>query len=250
MGRTAFMIHLKNLVIGYEKQPLVKEMNGCFQSGSLTAVMGLNGTGKSTLLRTIAQVQKPLEGHIHFPGFKEMTMSWLPQLAEVDRSFPIQVMDVVSMGCWPKLSLFRALKATHCHRVHLAMEQVGILDLANKTIDQLSGGQFQRMLFARMLVENSDVMLMDEPFVGIDTKTRDVLLNLIMELHQAGKTIIAVLHQTDIVHRYFSDLLLLKEEDVLWGKTEKILPHFHDSFRWAEPHLMVNEKIKLSIVEA
>lgn len=217
------MIELHNLVVGYQMHPLTQPISGRFQHASLTAVMGANGAGKSTLLKTLAKIQKPLSGEVNFSSQLQKSISWLPQQADIERSFPISVLDVVAMGCWPKVGICRALSQNDEGNVQRAMKEVGIEHLATNTINQLSGGQFQRMLFARLLVQDAPIMLMDEPFVGIDSQTRDTLLSLISRLHQQGKTIIIVLHDMDIVSAFFPDILLIKEGKVFWGNTEKIL---------------------------
>ncbi len=220
------MIELNNVVVGYQGKPLTPPISGCFTPGSLTAILGENGVGKSTLLKTLAELQAPISGEIHYAKPCHKLLSWLPQQAEIDRSFPIRVFDVAAMGCWPQTGLLRAMSDAQFKRVEEALYQTGIAHLAQRTIDTLSGGQFQRMLFARLLVQDTPVMMMDEPFVGIDSQTRAALMELITALNSAGKTIITVLHHIEVVEAFFPELLLLKSNQVRWGKTEAVLPHY------------------------
>ena len=217
------MITLHNLTVGYQGKPLIKPISGQFESGSLTAIMGANGTGKSTLLKTLCGLLPPIAGDLALSRPRKKLLSWLPQQSDIDRTFPITVSDVVAMGCWPHKGILSSIKRDDMAKIANAMEHVGIIDLANYTINQLSGGQFQRMLFARLLVQDSPVMMMDEPFTGIDSQTQETLLNLICELHQQGKTIITVLHNPSIVESYFPQTLLINEQCSHWGNTQDVL---------------------------
>ncbi|CAM3951018.1 High-affinity zinc uptake system ATP-binding protein ZnuC [Vibrio aerogenes CECT 7868] len=223
LGGVTAMIELNNLVVGYQGKGLTEPVSGCFDQGSLTAIMGENGTGKSTLLKTICGMLSPVSGHVSFRQNTQTDMSWLPQQADIDRSFPINVFDVVSMGCWPRRSMMAALRRQDIARVEAALETTGISDLANYSVNQLSGGQFQRMLFARLLVQDAPVMLMDEPFTGIDAQTQEMLIALIGQLHQAGKTIIAVLHNPEMVHTFFPQTLVINHRCFHWGETGDVL---------------------------
>ncbi len=220
------MIQLNNLVVGYQGKALTPPISGRFEAGSLTAILGENGVGKSTLLKTLAQIHAPISGELNYAKPCHELLSWLPQHADIDRSFPIRVFDVAAMGCWPNTGLLGALSDEQFKRVDEALYQTGIASLAHKTIDTLSGGQFQRMLFARLLVQDTPVMMMDEPFVGIDSQTRAALMELITGLNQAGKTIITVLHHIEVVEAFFPKLLLMKNNQVLWGDTQTVLPHY------------------------
>lgn len=223
LGGASTMIYLKELVVGYQGQGLMQPISGRFLPGSLTAIMGENGAGKSTLLKTVCGLQPPVSGSVLFQGTSLNEMSWLPQQADIDRSFPIRVFDVVSMGCWPERAMLSALRHEDVERVHAALNKVGISHLASFSVDQLSGGQFQRMLFARMLVQDSPVMLMDEPFTGIDSKTQETLIQLIGELHQQGKTIITVLHNSEMVSTFFPQTLVVNCHCSHWGETQDVL---------------------------
>lgn len=223
MGGVDFMIELRNLTVGYKGRALTAPIDGRFDRGSLTAVMGANGSGKSTLLRTICGLQAPLSGQVIFNDQCANEVAWLAQQADVDRNFPMCVFDVVAMGCWPRAGIGHSLSPSELNRIEQALAQTGITSLVSQSIRTLSGGQFQRMLFARMLVQDSPIMLMDEPFVGIDAKTRTSLLRLISDLHEQGRTIIVVLHEQDVAEETFPETLLIHDGDVEWGCTRDVL---------------------------
>ncbi|MDC0612448.1 ABC transporter ATP-binding protein [Vibrio sp.] len=228
------MIHLHNLVVGYQGYGLAEPINGGFKRGSLTAIMGENGAGKSTLLKTICGIQPAVSGSVSIN--KAVSLSWLPQQADIDRSFPINVFDVVAMGCWPRKSMMDSLRDADIAKIYAALDEVGIRDLVNFSVNQLSGGQFQRMLFARLLVQDADVMMMDEPFTGIDSQTQDVLIKLMCNLHQSGKTVIAVLHNPEMVADFFPDTLAINNACIHWGETHDVMAScklFHRQDRMA-----------------
>ncbi len=225
LGGAITMIELNNLVVGYKNQAVATAITGRFEAGSLTAIKGANGAGKSTLLKTLSGMLTPISGEVVYLSGACHKQCSLPQRAEVDSDYPINVYEVVAMGCWPRKGIIRALSRGDKKRIAEAIELVGLTDYVHESIGILSGGQFQRMLFARMLVQDEPVMLLDEPFTGIDENTRRILLELIVALNRKGKTIIAVLHDMDIVRQYFPNLLLLGQESVLWGKTSDLLRH-------------------------
>ena len=200
------MITLKNLVIGYQNLPISSSISGKILSGSLTAIVGPNGSGKSTFSKTLCGLLPAISGEISCTVELKKNIAWLPQHSHIDHDFPINVFEVVSMGCWPRKKIIHWLSPNKA-RVFAALEQVCISHLSNVSINALSGGEFQRMLFARMLVQDLPIMLMDEPFTGIDEETQQVLLTLIMKLHTEGKTIIAVLHDSTIVENNFTHLI-------------------------------------------
>ncbi|MGD8206059.1 metal ABC transporter ATP-binding protein [Pantoea sp. FN0305] len=223
MGGRHRMITLEKLVTGYRGEALSQPISGQFRRGSLTAIMGVNGAGKSTLLKTIAGLLTPVSGAVRFEP-EGRQIAWLPQQSEIDHHFPLRVIEVVAMGSWPANGMLRGIGCSLHERIETALEQVGLLDLAGRAISQLSGGQFQRMLFARMLVQDASVILLDEPFTGIDSQTSTFLLRVIERLHAEGKTILTVLHNQHMVEHHFPQLLYLHDGHYHWGKTADIMP--------------------------
>ncbi|KMV33788.1 metal ABC transporter ATP-binding protein [Franconibacter pulveris] len=217
------MITLNNLVTGYAGKRLTCPLNGAFRPGSPTAIVGVNGCGKSTLLKTLAGFLPPLSGSVSWPGDKKI-IGWLPQQNELDHDFPLTVSDVVAMGAWPNAALTQGLRGETLSRIDAALEQVGLTALRRHTLNRLSGGQFQRMLFARLLVQDAPIMLMDEPFTGIDSQTSDALLEVMATLNARGKTLLVVLHNQQMVHRHFPETLWLHHGHYRWGQTASVLP--------------------------
>jgi zinc/manganese transport system ATP-binding protein len=212
-------IRLHNLTLGYERRPAVHHVSGVFEEGSATALVGPNGSGKSTLLKGLCGLLPPLGGRIEFQGFEPDHIAYLPQQAEIDREFPITVADVVATGLWPRLGMFGGLSRAHQRQTHDALASVGLDGFERRTLDKLSAGQFQRVLFARLLLLDRPLVLLDEPFTALDARTTEDLLGLIERWRSEGRTIIAVLHDFEQVRAHFPQTLLLARELVAWGAT-------------------------------
>jgi zinc/manganese transport system ATP-binding protein len=216
-------IAIENLTLGYRRHPAVHHLSGRFAPGTLTAVVGPNGAGKSTLLKGIMGHLSPFSGRIRLEGARRREIAYLPQMSEIDRTFPISVFDLVSLGTWSLSGLFGGIGASLKRRTAEALSAVGLEGFENRPIGTLSGGQMQRALFARMLIQDAPLILLDEPFAAIDARTQGDLLALIKRWHGERRTIIAVLHDLDLVRAHFPDALLLAREPVAWGKTDEML---------------------------
>ncbi len=208
-------IRLDDLTLGYDGHPAVHHVSGSFAAGSLTAIVGPNGSGKSTLMKGITGVLKPLGGRIARDG----AIAYLPQGAEIDKSFPATVSELVALGLWPRRGVFGGFGAEDRRQVSAALDAVGLDGFARRPLDTLSGGQFQRALFARLLLVDAPIVLLDEPFAAVDEKTVRDLVALIARWHAEGRTVIAVLHDLALVRRHFPEALLLAREAVAWGST-------------------------------
>ena len=224
------MMTLDNLVAGYEGHAITPTLCGEIATGSLTAIVGVNGCGKSTLLKTLAGFIPPVSGVLRWHERRPVT-GWLAQRHALESDFPMTVLDVVSQGAWPRVSLFRGLSREMRLRIHAAIERVGLSALVNSPIEALSGGQFQRMLFARVLVQQAPLVMLDEPFTGIDEATSQALMEIILEMHRGGQTILAVLHDNLRVARHFPETLLLESRLAQWGETSAVLPAFDTARR-------------------
>lgn len=220
---TPAAIRLSHLTLGYRRHPAVHHLSGAFEGGSMTAVVGPNGAGKSTLLKGIAGALKPLEGSIRLDGAGRRDIAYLPQQADLDRAFPICVGDVVSMGLWRQAGLFGSLLGRRHDDVRRALSAVGLDGFERRPIATLSGGQLQRTLFARVLLQDAPVILLDEPFTAIDAKTQSDLLALIHRWHGEQRTVIAVLHDLDCVREHFPKTLLLARSPIAWCGTREAL---------------------------
>lgn len=223
MGNVAkSVLAFRNLTLGYDRHPAVHHLDGEVAQGDLLAICGPNGAGKSTLLKGIAGVLSPLTGRIegHIPA---RDIAYLPQAAEVDRSFPIDVYDLVSMGLWRRAGLFGGISRADRVRIEEALAAVGLEGFEARPIGTLSGGQMQRALFARLLLQDARLLLLDEPFTALDAGTITDLTALVKRWNGEGRTVIAVLHDFELVRGHFPRTLLLAREAVAWGATSEVL---------------------------
>lgn len=216
-------LRFRDLTLGYDRHPTVHHLNGAVRGGALMAVIGPNGAGKSTLFKGVVGAIKPLAGRIERNGVRPEEIAYLPQVAEIERSFPIAVYDMVAMGLWRSKGLFGGIGAKDRDAVERAIEAVGLTGFEQRPIGTLSGGQMQRMLFARLLLQDAKVIVLDEPFNAIDTKTCADLLELVRRWHAEHRTVLAAMHDLEVVKANFPETLLLAREPVAWGATADVL---------------------------
>lgn len=216
-------LRFHNLTLGYERHPAVHHLDGVVDTGDLVAVVGPNGAGKSTLFKGIVGALRPLAGSIERNGLDPHDIAYLPQSAEIDRSFPISVYDMVAMGLWRRKGSFGGIGGKDHHAIEDAIAAVGLTGFEQRTIGTLSGGQMQRMLFARLLLQDARVIVLDEPFTAIDAKTSADLLDLVQRWHREKRTVLAALHDIELVKASFPQTLLLAREPVAWGPTAAVL---------------------------
>jgi zinc/manganese transport system ATP-binding protein len=220
---TAPAIRFRDLTLGYDRHPAVHHVSGEVAQGELLALVGPNGAGKSTLLKAIMGELKPLSGAIDLQGLSHRDIAYLPQQIDIDRSFPISVFDCVAMGLWREIGAWRGLDGKRQAEVAHALATVGLQGLGSRSVGALSGGQFQRVLFARLLLQDAALILLDEPFRAVDAKTVADLIALILRWHGEGRTVLAALHDFEQVRAHFPTTLLLAREVVAWGETRKVL---------------------------
>lgn len=213
------MITLDAVTCAHRGVPAVDGVSGTFPAGSRTAVVGPNGAGKTTLLRAIAGMQALVSGRIDRGGLGASRIALLPQASRMDRSFPISCADVVALGAWPRIGAFRALPAGDAAKVAAALGKVGLADFGARRIDALSIGQFQRVLWARLLLQDAEILLLDEPLNAVDSAAQAIFLGLLNDWQREGRTVIAVLHNLDIVAHRFPHTLLLARRVIAWGPT-------------------------------
>jgi zinc/manganese transport system ATP-binding protein len=216
-------LRFHNLTLGYDRRPAVHHLSGTVESGALLAVVGPNGAGKSTLFKGIVGSLKPLAGSIEHNGFGGRDIAYLPQVPDIDRTFPIGVYDMVAMGLWRAKGALGGIGGTDHVVIGSALAAVGLTGFEARGIGTLSGGQMQRMLFARVIVQNARVIVLDEPFAAIDTRTSDDLIDMVRHWHGEGRTVLAALHDIDLVKANFPQTLLLAREPVAWGATRDVL---------------------------
>ncbi|MPZ39426.1 MAG: ATP-binding cassette domain-containing protein [Rhizobiales bacterium] len=216
-------LRFNNLTLGYDRHPAVHHLDGAVDTGALMAVVGPNGAGKSTLFKGIVGMIKPLAGRIERGELSARDIAYLPQAAEIDKSFPINAFDMVAMGLWHHTGLFGGIDKRGRRRVEEAIAGVGLTGFEDRAIGTLSGGQMQRMLFARLLLQDARVIVLDEPFNAVDAKTSADLFDLVRRWHGEKRTVLTALHDIDFVRANFPETLLLAREPVAWGNTASVL---------------------------
>ncbi len=218
---TDVSVRFTDLTLGYRGEPAISNISGSLRCGSLTAVIGPNGSGKSTLLKGIAGILQPLRGRCVVAAGERT--AWLPQIAELDRHFPASVRDLVSLGLWPDRGLLRRHRSQDRQRVSSALVRVGLEGFENRPLGELSGGQFQRALFARVIVQDATLILLDEPFNAVDSATTRDMLALIGDWHRQRRTVVVVAHDLDLVSRHFPQTLRLNGSLAGFGNTAEVL---------------------------
>jgi len=210
------MIQLNQLVVGYQHHAVTPPLSGEFTRGSMTALVGANGCGKSTLLKTLCGMLPAVGGTFTY-SLPRPAVAWLPQHSEIEKSFPLTVFDLVAMGFWRRCGWLRGISKRQRKEALVALERVNMLPYADAAPGTLSGGQLQRVLFARLLIQDAELLLLDEPFTGVDSDTTALLLALLAERHRAGCTLIVVLHDMATVAQHFPQILRLKEQHSEWS---------------------------------
>jgi zinc/manganese transport system ATP-binding protein len=219
----AAQLQFRDVTLGYDRHPAVHHLDGEIASGALLAIVGPNGAGKSTLFRGIAGILKPLAGSIVTGNLDIRDIAYLPQTVDIDRSFPISVYDFVGTGLWRSTGFFGGMGKAARDKIAQALAAVGLNGFENRPIGTLSGGQMQRMLFARVLLQDARLIVLDEPFNAIDAKTSADLLALVRHWHAEKRTVLAALHDMDLVRANFPETLLLARGPVAWGDTAQVL---------------------------
>ena len=217
------MITIENLTLAYQGHPAIHHLDINFKPGSLTAIVGPNGAGKSTLLKGISGELNPSGGFINFHGISHKDIAYLPQQVQIDTTFPLSVFEFVASGAWSEIGALSGINFSLKERILQALKTLGMFEFADRMLNTLSGGQFQRILFARLLVQNKPVILLDEPFNHIDEQTAKDLLSIIASWNKEKRTILAALHDMNHVKQHFPQTLILARECIAFGSTENVL---------------------------
>ena len=212
-------IEIKNLTVAYGENIALEDLNLNIEVGSLMALVGPNGAGKSTLIKTILKFLKQITGEIKINA---KTLAYVPQRNSVDWDFPTTLFDVVEMGCYGRVGLFKRVSKEEKQKVLKAIEQVGMLEFKDRQISELSGGQQQRAFIARALVQEADIYLMDEPFQGVDSTTEKSIVEILKKLKSEDKTIIVVHHDLQTVPTYFESVALINKAVIVSGKVSEV----------------------------
>lgn len=215
------MIEVENLTVNYDKTPVLWDLSFSLPAGIICGIAGPNGAGKSTLLKAMLGLVPTLSGKVSFMGesFSSVRkkIAYVPQRELIDWDFPITAFDVVLMGRANRLGLFsRPRKADREAAAH-ALNQLGMTVYADRQISELSGGQQQRLFLARALVQEPEILLMDEPFAGVDLVTEELIINLLRMLAKKGRTVVIVFHDLMNADRYFDWLMLLNHRLIACG---------------------------------
>ena len=220
-------INIQNLFVSYPRNLIISDLSCHFEAPALWAIAGPNGAGKSTLLKTLLGLQKPSRGKITFHGFCPCDVAYLAQQNQLDRRFPLTVGDTIAMGLFREMGIFRKYKKEQREKMQSALEQVGLSSFAKTPLQALSGGQFQRVLFARLILQNAPVIFLDEPFAGVDGRTIEDLMGLLQIWVKEGRLVIAVSHDLDLVQDHFPQTLLLARHFYKCGETAEVLMKEH-----------------------
>jgi len=213
------LIEISQVSVYYKQLLALEDINISIKENAMLAVIGANGSGKSTLLKAMMGQIPHHSGQITFSQSKTARIAYLPQSQSIDKQFPITVKEFVAAGAWHKIGLFKRFAQPQLIQLHACLEQVGLEQYQQHQISELSGGQFQRMLFARMLMQDAEILILDEPFNSVDTQTTRDLMKVINQCHQLGKTVIAVIHDLPLVKQFFPEVLMIAKTVVAHGPT-------------------------------
>lgn len=220
------LITIKNVGVSYAMQPhVLKDCNATIEGPTITGIIGPNGAGKSTLLKAIlGLIQSSGEILIDGEPAKKVLqkIAYVEQKSHIDFTFPITIRECVALGRTVKKKPLQRLTKEDWEKVDTAIEEVGLTDLASRQIGALSGGQFQRVLLARCMVQEAQYIFLDEPFVGIDMLSEKVIMTILRKWKEEGKTILMVNHDLSKVKEYFDQVILVKHSIVASGKTEDV----------------------------
>ena len=220
------MIRTQELTVVYDRDNLVLDrVSVTIETGKIVGIIGQNGAGKSTFMKALLGLVV-FDGQVHLAGQmgKEPPeyIAYVEQKSQIDNHFPITVRECVSLGLYKEVGLFRRLKKSDWTKVDTVLEQVGLSKFAKVPISNLSGGQFQRMLVARCLVQETQIIFLDEPFVGIDAVSERIIMDILKNLRNQGRTILIVHHDLSKVKRYFDTVMILNKKLLAHGPVEQV----------------------------
>ena len=217
------VIRIRDLACGYPDLTLFRRLSIDIEAGTTLAVLGANGSGKSTFVKMLLGLIPPLSGRIVWPKGRPHEIGYLAQMTGFDRRFPIRVRDLVSMGAWRGFGLRSGLDRAGRDRVAAALDEAGLLPLADRPLHALSGGQLQRALFARVVLQDAPLILLDEPFAAVDQSTEEHLLSIVGRWRREGRVVVLVVHDLSSVLDHCSQALLLGGGEATHGPVESVL---------------------------
>ncbi|APX71698.1 metal ABC transporter ATP-binding protein [Companilactobacillus allii] len=220
------MIEIRDLTVAYDDTPVFTDVAVKFNAGKITGIIGPNGAGKSTLIKAVLGLINKQKGTVTYNGrpFSDVQkkVAYVEQRKELDFNFPINVLDVVITGTYGKLSLFKNPGKKEKLASQKALEQVALEEFSKRQIGNLSGGQLQRVFVARAIVQEADIIIMDEPFVGIDLQSETAIMKIMKQWRDDNKTIIVIHHDLNKVSRYFDDLVIMNHGILDYGPTARV----------------------------
>lgn len=226
MNRTTPALEVDNLTVRYGTNLILDSLSLVIQPGELVGIVGPNGAGKSTLVKAILNLIPITGGSIKIFGNsikdKKTICAYVPQRASIDWHFPLSVFEVVLMGCYARLGWFKRPTPGDKDQAMQALREVGMQDYAHQAIGALSGGQQQRVFLARALLQNTPLMILDEPCNGIDAYTQEIIMLLLKKLTAEGKTVLVVHHDLSRVINTFSHVILLNKTLIASGPTQEV----------------------------
>lgn len=209
-------ISVHKISVSYDGNRVVNDVSFSFNPGKLIGILGPNGAGKSTLMKAMLGLIHKDHGSVNFGADTvdqtRTNIAYVPQRSNIDWNFPIIVRDTVLLGTYPKIGLFRRPKKADKEWAMECLRKVGMEDFAKRQIGELSGGQQQRVFLARALAQKADYFFLDEPFVGIDVSSEEVIIDILRQLKEAGKMVFVVHHDLSKVTSYFDDIVLINKE--------------------------------------
>lgn len=221
-------IDIENVTVAYHGKVALHSASLQLRAGSICGLVGMNGAGKSTLFKAIMGFVKPIQGRVRIHGLpirqvqQQNLIAYVPQSEEVDWHFPVSVQEVVMMGRYGYMNLLRMPSATDKRAVRDSLERVEMWQLRDRQIGELSGGQKKRTFFARALAQQGKVLLLDEPFAGVDVKTEKMMINLLMQLRQAGHTILISTHDLTSITTFCDQVVLINRSILAYGNTSEV----------------------------
>ena len=217
------MITTNNITVQFGKKPLFEDISITFSKGNVYGLIGANGSGKSTLVRTLLGIQQPVSGTISWSGGRPQNIAYLGQSSHTDNHFPLRVKDVVAMGAWRSLGFWSGLSQHASDKVDNALHRTGLVAMADRPLFECSSGQLQRCFFARAIVQDAPVIILDEPFTAIDQSTEEQLIDIIKQWRSENRTLVIVLHDLSSVMTISDHCLLLGNGRATFGRTNEIV---------------------------
>ncbi len=240
-------LSVAGMTVAYNGRPALRDVTLSVPRASQVAVVGPNGAGKSTLFKALVGLLPVRSGSVfiggHTPAGRREAVAYIPQREEIDWRFPVTVTDVVMMGRYGRLGWLRRPRREDRDVVAACLEQLGIADLAARSIGELSGGQQQRVFLARALAQEPEVLLLDEPFTGVDVNAKESLLELIAGLRARGVTVLASTHDMETASKRFELVALLNGRLIAYGSPAEVFTPEHISAAFGGQALFLNDMV-------